>query len=242
MKKALIAFAAVAVFGSLSAASASAALNGDLHYGLTNDVYVIQLQTLLKNQGIYTGPTTGNFFGLTQTAVKIFQAKNGLPVTGYVGPLTRNALNSSVVMNAVSSSTLITVISEKTCPVGYTCKPIGDVQPQAPVNLVATSSLISTTAAALITTTTATNTTVNNTVNNSAAATAQRLQNEAIESLVLECYDQRVAKQQGLPYSIIPQCDQIVPPVPVSTSSWTSEISKHSSAIPLVEIGATVQK
>jgi hypothetical protein len=54
---------------------------------------VTQLQKELTALGFYDGPINGRFGPLTQTAVKAFQKKYGLPVTGYVGPLTRAKLN-----------------------------------------------------------------------------------------------------------------------------------------------------
>lgn len=54
---------------------------------------VSELQTRLTNLGIYMGPITGTFGPLTLAAVKIYQENNNLPPTGYVGPMTRDALN-----------------------------------------------------------------------------------------------------------------------------------------------------
>lgn len=55
---------------------------------------VIELQTRLTMLGYYSGPITGYFGQLTKAAVIRFQAAHGLPSTGFVGPLTRQMLNS----------------------------------------------------------------------------------------------------------------------------------------------------
>lgn len=71
-------------------------LDSNLYFGLSNNSQVSCLQEFLKNQGqdIYPeGLVTGNFGSLTQQAVIRFQAKNGIPTTGFVGPLTRAKIN-----------------------------------------------------------------------------------------------------------------------------------------------------
>ncbi len=66
-------------------------------YG-ANGEDVVQLQTLLKAEGFFTGPVTGHFRGLTFAAVKKFQAANHiLPRSGFVGPLTRAVLNKGII-------------------------------------------------------------------------------------------------------------------------------------------------
>jgi len=73
---------------------ASASFDHDLFYGLRQDPQVTELQEFLTTQGVYTGPITGNFFSLTQKAVKDFQTANLIFSTGYFGPLTRAKTNS----------------------------------------------------------------------------------------------------------------------------------------------------
>jgi len=68
--------------------------NKDLRLGDSNSD-VTELQTRLTAEGVYTGPITGTFGPLTLKAVKAYQTKKGLPQTGFVGPMTREALNSS---------------------------------------------------------------------------------------------------------------------------------------------------
>jgi len=49
----------------------------------------------LKYLGYFNYEATGNFYGITLKAVKDFQIAQKIePVSGYVGPLTRNALNN----------------------------------------------------------------------------------------------------------------------------------------------------
>ena len=68
----------------------------DLYFGLRNDSDVSNFQEFLTDQGLYTGSISGNFFILTRSAVKKFQAAHGLKPTGYVGPLTRAIANEIV--------------------------------------------------------------------------------------------------------------------------------------------------
>jgi N-acetylmuramoyl-L-alanine amidase len=55
--------------------------------GTSSDVTA--LQTLLTEQGFYTGPITGHFGLLTTTAVKQFQKAHGISPLGIVGPASR---------------------------------------------------------------------------------------------------------------------------------------------------------
>lgn len=67
--------------------------DSNLYYGITNNQDVTNLQTFLTAQGDYSGPITGNFYGLTKKAVVEFQANNRLPETGYFGVLSRGVAN-----------------------------------------------------------------------------------------------------------------------------------------------------
>lgn len=88
--------ASAALSGSSSGSSSGSTNNftKNLWYGMRNNQDVQALQTVLTQQGIYSGPVTGNFFTQTLTAVKKFQAQNGITATGYVGPTTRAKINS----------------------------------------------------------------------------------------------------------------------------------------------------
>lgn len=77
-------------------------LNEKIKYRFYNDLYfslnnqeVYYLQEILKYEGVFPVniESTGYFGALTQEAVKKFQSKYNLPVTGYVGEKTRNILN-----------------------------------------------------------------------------------------------------------------------------------------------------
>lgn len=56
---------------------------------------VNQIQTKLKDWGYYSGSVDGVFGSGTETAVKLFQRKNGLSADGKVGPATLAALGIS---------------------------------------------------------------------------------------------------------------------------------------------------
>lgn len=56
---------------------------------------VSQIQTALKNQGVYKGAVDGVFGSATETAVKAFQQTKGLAVDGKVGTATMKALGIS---------------------------------------------------------------------------------------------------------------------------------------------------
>lgn len=62
--------------------------NKNLYFGMVNDPDVHALQTRLN-----VTPNTGNFGPKTFAAVRKFQKENGIVSTGFVGPLTRHALN-----------------------------------------------------------------------------------------------------------------------------------------------------
>jgi hypothetical protein len=75
----------------------------DLKLGMEgNDV--TELQKRLTAEGVYSDPVTGYFGQLTLQAVKTYQAKVGVPNTGFVGPLTRGQLNASQVAGASTAN------------------------------------------------------------------------------------------------------------------------------------------
>ena len=76
----------ISLFSSASAASYRRGSTGST---------VSEIQTRLKNWGYYSGKVDGIFGSGTEAAVKKFQAKNGLPADGIVGPATLSALGIS---------------------------------------------------------------------------------------------------------------------------------------------------
>lgn len=121
MKKILI--AGVIVLAAVVAVSTvSAAFEKNLSVGSTG-ADVSALQTLLINKGfdipaISAGTAQKGYFGgQTLAAVKAYQGSMKLPTTGFVGPLTRAALNGT---SAVAS----TMTLPFPCPAGYVA-PVG---------------------------------------------------------------------------------------------------------------------
>jgi peptidoglycan hydrolase-like protein with peptidoglycan-binding domain len=87
-------FIYIAIFALLVPGVSFAAFDTNLSYGARSPK-VLELQEFLTDQGVYSGPITGNFFTLTLSAVKAFQTKNSIsPVSGFFGPLTRAKANS----------------------------------------------------------------------------------------------------------------------------------------------------
>lgn len=68
--------------------------NNDLQFGSFNIADVGALQIALTKEGVFNGEVTGGFYNQTYGAVQAFQAKYGIPATGFVGPQTRAKLNS----------------------------------------------------------------------------------------------------------------------------------------------------
>ena len=66
--------------------------NNDMQIG-SSGADVTALQTALTKEGVYSGEITGGFYNQTYLAVKSFQEKYGIKMSGYVGYLTRTKLN-----------------------------------------------------------------------------------------------------------------------------------------------------
>jgi len=108
MKKILTA-STVAILAFAVVASA-ATFSANLTVGSKGaDVTALQTALIAGGYSIPAG-ATGYFGSQTKAAVMKYQAANGVPATGFVGPLTRAALNGGV---AVAPAT--------GCPAGYTC-------------------------------------------------------------------------------------------------------------------------
>jgi len=82
-----------------------ASFDNGLYYGLQNNSGVKELQEFLTDQGVYSGPITGNFYSLTLAGVKAFQQRENIsPVSGYFGILTRTRANEMLSMAIENSN------------------------------------------------------------------------------------------------------------------------------------------
>jgi len=105
--------------GTQAPSSQMYCFNSDLEYKMTSpDVKNLQIvlnkdpNTRVAVSGAGSPGQETNYFGsLTLAAVKKFQAANAIPTTGYVGPLTRAALNAKY---CVPPTTTTTVPTEST--------------------------------------------------------------------------------------------------------------------------------
>lgn len=109
-------FAVLAILIALTAGAnvyAADSFTVSLKYG-DSGAEVTKLQNFLVTEGfLKTSLVTGNFFSLTQTAVKEFQKKNGIDQTGFFGPLTRAAANGKVaVAKPKASGSIVSVEAE----------------------------------------------------------------------------------------------------------------------------------
>lgn len=88
----------------LSPVFAYASIDNNLYYGLQNNSDVRQLQEFLIDKGYLSGNSTGNFFSLTLNAVKQYQKSQKITQSGYVGTLTRQAINAELAANLQGSN------------------------------------------------------------------------------------------------------------------------------------------
>ena len=92
---------------------------------------VVALQTWLISNGydipvVSSGVVAKGYFGVqTQAAVERYQAANGIPSTGFFGPLTRQKINGnvSVVSGTTITTTNVTSTNMMVCPAGFVCTP-----------------------------------------------------------------------------------------------------------------------
>ncbi len=81
--------------GGLVLGSGRYSFLNDIEFGMQN-TDVTELQKRLQDEGFFTYPEITGYFGeVTHEAVKAYQKHHELPVTGYVGPLTRAKLNTA---------------------------------------------------------------------------------------------------------------------------------------------------
>src|SRR3989338_3947471 len=95
-------------------AISAAAIDTNLKYG-ARGTEVSELQEFLIDKGFLSGTATGNFYSLTLKAVIAYQTSVGLPVTGFVGPMTRNVINQQLA-GAVSTQAEVTETGTTTPP------------------------------------------------------------------------------------------------------------------------------
>lgn len=88
---------------------------------------VTRLSAALNTEGLMTGKTD-MFDEEIAAAVVKFQAKYGIPTTGYVGPLTRAKLNSLYGCGSQGSTSSVAAA----CPPGYVCTPANQVKYTCP--------------------------------------------------------------------------------------------------------------
>lgn len=97
MKRRLLFFYGILLIILAPFSSWAATFERDLFYGILNDPDVTRLQEFLNNEGVYSGPVTGNFLSLTRIGVKKFQEREGVsPALGYFGPKTRLRVNTLI--------------------------------------------------------------------------------------------------------------------------------------------------
>ena len=105
----------------------SANKDGTCEPGDTGDA-VKKVQKKLKNLGYYDGSIDGDYGSGTKAAVKSFQKKNGLNVTGKVNKNTLNKLNSSKAKKADASDKKDSGSSDGTCAAGDSGETVKKVQ------------------------------------------------------------------------------------------------------------------
>lgn len=74
---------------------------------------VTELQKRLTLEGVYSGPIIGYFGPLTKTGVKKYQKNNDIVTSGFVGPLTRAALNGGQVQGVNTSDEKILQLQQQ---------------------------------------------------------------------------------------------------------------------------------
>lgn len=93
--------------------------NKDLRYGMTKNAEVKRMQEFLRDEGLYKGAITGNYYALTRDAIRKYQKNNGLKVTGLFDKVTRSKVNEmGVVVNDEVSPTPV-VDNSLSIPLGW---------------------------------------------------------------------------------------------------------------------------
>jgi len=97
----------------------SSLLAADLKYGMKNNEEVRQLQTFLKEQKMYSGQITGNFYSMTLAAVKKFQKTEGMKVTGVWNEESRNKMQEKLAVADEVYSPAPVAEASSNIPVGW---------------------------------------------------------------------------------------------------------------------------
>ncbi len=87
-------------------AGAAGVFTRDLYFGLRGDTDVARMQEFLRGQGYFSYPqSTGNYFGVTLTAVRAWQRAKGIFASGgFFGPQSRAIANKIMGASSASSS------------------------------------------------------------------------------------------------------------------------------------------
>ena len=95
---------AAAAKAAISSSASSMMFSKDLTVGSSGDEV-----TALQNK-LGVSPASGYFGSITKAAVMKFQSENGVPSTGFVGPLTRAKLNGSASVSTPSTGSVSTPV------------------------------------------------------------------------------------------------------------------------------------
>lgn len=92
--------------------------NKDLRYGMVKNSEVKRLQQFLKDEGVYTGPITGNFYSLTRDSVKKYQKDYRIKITGVFDKATRSKVNEVSMVEVEQKISPNIIDSTPAIPVG----------------------------------------------------------------------------------------------------------------------------
>ncbi|MEI6304779.1 MAG: peptidoglycan-binding domain-containing protein [Candidatus Taylorbacteria bacterium] len=124
---------------SASSQSLCTVFSGDIAFGSSGD-NVTKLQDYLSVTGYFNTESTGYFGNVTLNAVKNYQTAHNFVSTGYVGPLTRGAIQSESCGTAsgASSGSTGASLGSVTCPAGYNCTATTQTPVACPLGYVCT--------------------------------------------------------------------------------------------------------
>ena len=103
---------------SSSSSTVCPTVDGNLWYGMGQTNAVASLQEFLFARGYFKTHVTGPFGPLTRAAVVQMQRDNGIPSTGFVGPLTRAFLSRLCSGDTTSAAPVIYHVTPTSGPVG----------------------------------------------------------------------------------------------------------------------------